>query len=148
MTAPAAKGRRYREISSSRASRVGTSAYGQRVADPRTVAGRAGEDAALAAYTHRGYQLIARNWRCRIGELDLVLVRGDTLVFCEVKTRRGARFGGGYEAVTGRKRAKVRSVAEAFLQSGGAHPRSIRFDVASVSLSPAGTEVELFEDAF
>lgn len=118
------------------------------MADARTVAGRAGEDAALAAYTRRGYRLIARNWRCRIGELDLVLTRGDILVFCEVKTRRGARFGGGYEAVTGRKRAKVRSVAEAFLQSSGARPRAIRFDVASVALGPAGAEVELFEDAF
>ena len=112
------------------------------------VAGRAGEDAALAAYTRRGYRLIARNWRCRIGELDLVLVHGDTLVFCEVKTRRGVSFGGGYEAVTGRKRAKVRAVAEAFLQASGARPRSIRFDVASVALGPAGAEVELFEDAF
>jgi putative endonuclease len=118
------------------------------VADARTVTGRDGEDAALAAYTGRGYRLITRNWRCRIGELDLVLVRGDTLVFCEVKTRRGVRFGGGYEAVTGRKRAKVRTVAEAFLQASGARPRSIRFDVASVALGPAGAEVELFEDAF
>jgi putative endonuclease len=118
------------------------------VVDARAVTGRAGEDAALGAYTRRGYRLIARNWRCRIGELDLVVVRGDTLVFCEVKTRRGARFGGGYEAVTGRKRAKVRSVAEAFLQSNGARPRAIRFDVASVALGPAGAEVELFEDAF
>ena len=118
------------------------------MADARGVAGRAGEDAALAAYTRRGYRLIARNWRCRIGELDLVLARADTLVFCEVKTRRDARFGAGFEAVTGRKRAKVRALAEAFLQSSEARPRAIRFDVASVALRPAGTEVELFEDAF
>ena len=118
------------------------------MADARTVAGRAGEDAALAAYERRGYRLIARNWRCRIGELDLILTRGDTLVFCEVKTRRGAQFGGGYEAVTGRKRAKVRAVAEAFLQATHARPRAIRFDVASVALGSAGAEVELFEDAF
>ena len=118
------------------------------MADARMLAGGAGEDAALAAYTRRGYRLIARNWRCRIGELDLVLARGDILVFCEVKTRRGSAFGGGYEAVTGRKRAKVRSVAEAFLQESGARPRAIRFDVASVALRPAGAEVELFEDAF
>ena len=118
------------------------------MADAKAVAGRAGEDAALAAYTRRGYRLIARNWRCRIGELDLVLVRGDILVFCEVKTRRGAGLGGGYEAVTGRKRAKVRAVAEAFLQANHAGPRAIRFDVASVALRPAEAEVELFEDAF
>lgn len=111
-------------------------------------AGRSGEDAALDTYLHRGYRLVSRNWRCRIGELDLVLMRGDTLVFCEVKTRRGPAFGGGYEAVTGRKRAKVRAVAEAFLQASGARPGGIRFDVASVALGPRGAQVELFEDAF
>ena len=122
--------------------------------DPRSAAGRLGEDAALAVYRDRGYRLLARNWRCRIGELDLVVTRGDALVFCEVKSRRGSGFGGGYEAVTARKRAKVRSVAEAFLLASGARPRSVRFDVASVRLSPgpgrrtAGSTVELFEDAF
>jgi putative endonuclease len=110
--------------------------------------GADGEDAALAVYVRRGYRVVARNWRCRLGELDLVLARDDTLVVCEVKTRRGSAFGGGFEAVTGRKRAKVRSVAEAFLQSSRARPRAVRFDVASVSLGPRGAEVELFEDAF
>ncbi|MGZ5302423.1 MAG: hypothetical protein ACXWEJ_11465 [Actinomycetota bacterium] len=50
--------------------------------------------------------------------------------------------------MTGRKRAKVRAVAEAFLQASGTRSRAIRFDVASVALGPAGAEVELFEDAF
>lgn len=116
--------------------------------DALGTAGRAGEDAAERVYRGRGYQVIARNWRCRIGELDLVVWRDDTLVFCEVKTRRGTTFGAGYEAVTGRKRAKVRAVAEAFLQQTRARPGAIRFDVASVALRPAGPEVELFEDAF
>jgi putative endonuclease len=121
--------------------------------------GRAGEDAALALYLRRGYRPVARNWRCRIGELDLIVARGETLVFCEVKARSGARFGGGYEAVTRKKRAKVRAVAEAFLLATGLSPSSIRFDVASVhvrgeprsSRRPApsgGSTVELFEDAF
>jgi putative endonuclease len=116
--------------------------------DPRRERGGAGEDAALGVYLHRGYQLVARNWRCRLGELDLVLVRGDTLVFCEVKTRRGSSFGGGYEAVTWRKRAKLRSLAEAFLLESTARPGATRFDVASVALGPRGSHVELFEDAF
>lgn len=122
--------------------------------DPRTTTGRLGEDAALSAYQLRGYRLIARNWRCRLGELDLVLLRGETLVFCEVKTRRGARFGAGYEAVTARKRAKVRAVAEAFLLSRRLKPDAIRFDVASVLVreEPRGrgesSDVEVFEDAF
>lgn len=117
-------------------------------ADPRTERGAAGEDAALAVYLRRGYGLMARNWRCRLGELDLVLLRENTLVFCEVKTRRGSAFGSGYEAVTWRKREKIRSLAEAFLQERRARPGAIRFDVASVALGPRGPEVELFEDAF
>jgi putative endonuclease len=116
--------------------------------DPRGERGGAGEDAALHAYVGRGYRLVARNWRCRLGELDLILVRGETLVFCEVKSRSGSTFGGGFEAVTWRKRAKVRTLAEAFLQGSGARPGAIRFDVASVYLGPDGAEIELFEDAF
>lgn len=110
--------------------------------------GREGEDAALAAYRQMGFDLVVRNWRCRIGEIDLIVTRGGTLVFCEVKTRRGSAFGAGYEAVTGRKRAKVRATAEAFVLGMRWVPRWIRFDVASVTLGPRGPEVELFEDAF
>lgn len=110
--------------------------------------GRIGEDAALDAYRRRGYDVVARNWRCRLGELDLVLSRGETLVICEVKTRRGSAFGSGYEAVNARKRAKVRAVAEAFLERDRAHAHAIRFDVASVELRPGRIDVELFEDAF
>ncbi|MEP7059828.1 MAG: YraN family protein [Actinomycetota bacterium] len=117
---------------------------------PRARTGSIGEDAALRTYTDAGYRLIARNWRCRIGELDLVLVRGPTLVFCEVKSRRGAAFGGGWEAVTARKQAKVRAVAQAFLLANHVQPDEIRFDVASVLIGrgPGAVTVELFPDAF
>ncbi len=118
--------------------------------DVRQTLGSAGEDAAWRLYERRGYRLVARNWRCRIGELDLVVTRGDILVFCEVKSRRGSGFGGGWEAVTARKRMKVRSLAEVFVQATGARPIAIRFDVASVMVraGPGSAQVELFEDAF
>jgi putative endonuclease len=117
--------------------------------NPRVTTGAAGEDAALAAYERRGYHPVARNWRCRAGELDLVLTRGDTLVFCEVKTRRGSAFGGGYEAVTWTKRRKLRQLAELFLEASGPGPARVRFDVASVLLGPrGGVDVEVFQDAF
>ena len=67
--------------------------------DRRADTGRRGELAAETRYVARGYRVVARNWRCRLGELDLVLARGSALVICEVKTRRGSRYGGGYEAV-------------------------------------------------
>ncbi len=119
------------------------------VVDERTAVGRRGEQVAETRYVSRGYRVVARNWRCRIGELDLVLARGQTLVFCEVKTRRGSRFGGGFEAVDARKRHKVRSLAEVFLLQTRAFPSAVRFDVASVWLKHDGSAaVEIFEDAF
>lgn len=117
--------------------------------DRRPALGRAGEDAALRVYEGRGYALVARNWRCSLGELDLVLCRRGTLVVCEVKTRSGAAFGGGYEAVTRSKRRKLRRLAEAFLQQAGSGVRQVRFDVASVWLGRGDpADVEIFEDAF
>lgn len=117
--------------------------------DDRIARGRVGEDAALRLYERRGYAMVARNWRCSLGELDLVLLRRGTLVVCEVKTRGGAAFGGGYEAVTWSKRRKLRRLAEAFLEQTHADAPTVRFDVASVWLGRSGrADVEIFEDAF
>jgi putative endonuclease len=117
--------------------------------DARRATGRRGEDAAELLYARRGYRVLAKNWRCGIGELDLVLATADTVVVCEVKTRSGARFGAGYESVDPRKRQKLRAVAEAFLLQRPAHARAVRFDVASVFVRPNGSaSVEIFEDAF
>jgi putative endonuclease len=116
--------------------------------DDRAARGGRGEDAALRVYERRGFRPLARNWRCPMGELDLVLERGDLLVFCEVKSRSGAAFGGGYEAVTWSKRRKLRQLAEAFLSSFDPTHDRIRFDVASVWLGPGGADVEIYEDAF
>ena len=113
--------------------------------------GRAGEDATAAVYERRGYRVLERNWRCPIGELDLIVGREDDedlLVVCEVKTRTGSSFGGGYESVTWSKRRKLRRLAEVFVLERGLHDARIRFDVASVWLGTRGADVELFEDAF
>jgi len=110
--------------------------------------GSVGEDAALELYRRRGYRLVAKNWRCRLGEVDLIVARDRTLVFCEVKTRRGSRFGGPFDAVTETKRRKLRSLAELFMLEHRAPAHDVRFDVASVSVGPGGPSVHLFEDAF
>lgn len=125
---------------------VGARAYDRRV-DERADRGRAGEEAALALYRRRGFRVLARNWRCALGELDLVLERDGLVVVCEVKARTGAGFGAGHESVVWAKRARIRRLAEAFLATGDRLPE-VRFDVASVWLGPRGPEVELFEDAF
>ena len=111
--------------------------------------GRLGEDAALSRYRGLGFRLVARNWRSPLGEVDLIVARGGLLVFCEVKTRLGGGFGGGYEAVTWKKQRKLRQLAELFLVTGGVDPARVRFDVASVHVGKSGRpSVELFEDAF
>jgi putative endonuclease len=111
--------------------------------------GASGEDEALAEYRKRGYRLLARNWRCSLGELDLVLIREDLVVFCEVKTRRGASLGGPYDAVTWKKQRKLRQLAEAFLRVTRLDPSAVRFDVASVMATERGAPpVHLFESAF
>ena len=83
--------------------------------DRRSERGRTGEDAALRVYEGRGFALVARNWRCPLGELDLVVVRRDLLVFCEVKSKSGDRLGDPLEMVTTEKQRRLRRAAEAWL---------------------------------
>jgi putative endonuclease len=93
--------------------------------------------------------LIARNWRCPLGEIDLVVRRGRLLVFCEVKARTSLGHGAGYEAVGWSKRRRLRRLAEAFLDRAGERPAAVRFDVASVLAEPGRpADVEIFQDAF
>lgn len=107
--------------------------------------GSAGEDLAAAWYVARGYEVVARNWRSRNGELDLVLRKGRLCVVCEVKTRTTNAFGEPYEAVNPAKQRRIRRLAAEWLASGAAGgPVDVRFDVASVT----GGRVEVLEAAF
>jgi putative endonuclease len=110
---------------------------------------RDGERAAWEIYRRRGYRLVARNWSCPLGEIDLIVARGDLLVFCEVKARTSSRLGGPYEAVTPAKQRKLRHLAAAFVASERPKAADFRFDVASVAAGGRGSPpVYLFEDAF
>ncbi len=104
--------------------------------------GDRGEEHAAAYLSARGVRLVARNWRCAQGELDLVGLDHGDLVFYEVKTRRSARFGAPAEAVTRAKAARLRRLAGLWL---GEHPQyrrhDLRIDVISVVLHRAGTPV-------
>ena len=107
--------------------------------------GAQGEQRAVSWYAARGYVVVARNWRCPDGELDLIVASPTELVFCEVKTRSSDRFGLPAEAVTAAKQRRLRRLAARFLaEAGGAGGRSLRFDVASV----VGARVEVIEAAF
>jgi putative endonuclease len=80
----------------------------------------------------RGFAVVERNYRCRVGEIDLVARDGDTLVFVEVKERGDASHGTAVEAVTGPKRRRVIRAAELWAATHGASESSIRFDVVAI----------------
>ena len=106
--------------------------------------GRSGEDAVAAWYEDQGYQVVARNWRCREGELDLIVRRGRTFVFCEVKSRSSTAFGAPKEAVTREKQTRIRHLAAGWLGDSPVSAVGSRFDVASV----LSGRVEVLEGAF
>lgn len=111
----------------------------------RAALGRAGEDRAAAWYEAAGFEVLERNWRSRLGEIDLVCRKGRLLVFCEVKARSSDRFGAAVEAVDDRKRRRLRRLGALYLATCGDPRLDVRFDVAAAG--PAGRLVVL-EDAF
>ena len=94
--------------------------------------GRFGEAAAARWYRRAGYRILARNWRCRQGELDLVVLREGEVTFVEVKARTSDRFGRGAEAVDHRKRQRIRATAARWLEQAEWFAAEIRFDVVEV----------------
>jgi putative endonuclease len=112
---------------------------------PHLALGVGGEDLAVHWYRDHGYAVVDRNWRTTFGEIDLVAVRGRTLVICEVKTRRSSSHGSPAYAVGWDKQRRLRRLATAWLAAQGRHPHyDVRFDVAAV----VGTDVTVYEDAF
>jgi putative endonuclease len=128
----------------------------------RRAFGRNAEDAVAQWYRRGGYRVLASNWRCPEGELDLVLESpgGQMFVFCEVKARTGSTFGTPYDAVTAVKQQRIRHLASRWLSQARSETRrgaggatnathELRFDVAAVVPSAAGTLlVEVMEGAF
>jgi putative endonuclease len=82
--------------------------------------------------------VLARNWRCRFGEIDLVARDGSTLVICEVKTRTSDAHGTPIEAVAGRKAARLRRLAAHWLEVHDVEPAAVRIDVVSVVVPSRG----------
>jgi putative endonuclease len=111
--------------------------------------GAYGERVAAAHLVEQGMVVLDRNWRCRSGEIDLILRDGSELVFCEVKTRRGDRFGTPAEAVDAAKVRRLRRLAAQWLLQAGLRVPTVRFDVVSVLPQPAGAaHVEHLRGAF
>ena len=120
----------------------------------RVARGKWAEDLVARWYEQHGYVIVARNWRCKRGELDVVACKDSVLVVCEVKARASNAFGTPAEAVTPAKQLKVRRATADFRQSlrASSDPvaslvniaRAVRFDVACV----LGTQLEMLEDIF
>lgn len=108
------------------------STAGRGAGDPRAALGLAGEAQAADWYRARGWELLAERWRGEAGEIDLILRRRSTVVFCEVKSRSGTRFGEPVEAVTSWKQARLRRAAAEWLATARPGATELRFDVASV----------------
>jgi putative endonuclease len=108
--------------------------------------GRRGERVAERYLRRAGYVVLARNWRCPDGELDLVLTDGKRIVVCEVKTRSSDRFGSPAEAVDAEKASRIQRLARRWLDEADLGAREVRFDVIGVRWSAGGRpRVEHFE---
>jgi len=110
--------------------------------------GKKGEELALRFLKKRGYQIIERNYACKMGEMDIIAKEKDTLAFVEVKTRTSTTFGPPQLAVNPTKQKQLSKVALYFLKEKGIEEMKARFDVVAILLGPKGAEIELIKDAF
>lgn len=119
------------------------------VGKSRRALGAAGEAAAAGYLERRGFRVIETNVRCRFGELDLVALEGSAVVFVEVKSNRGGRYGAPEEMLTLAKQRRLTRLALWYLQRRGWLGRAARFDVVAVDWDPRGAAlVRHFPNAF
>ena len=110
--------------------------------------GKFGEELALRKIKRLGYKKIVRNFRCPLGEVDIIARDGDTLVFMEIKTRKGRSIGYAKEAVNARKKRQISKVALAYMKSIDCSDLRARFDVVAISLGRGKPEIEVIKNAF
>ena len=117
--------------------------------DPRHELGQKGERLAEQRLRASGLKTVARHFNTPVGELDLIMRDGDTLVFVEVKTRRDRKYADPEDAVTREKQRRMTRTARWYIEHSGWGDRPCRFDVVTVILPPDGTpQLEHFPDAF
>ena len=110
--------------------------------------GQFGEELALRKIRKLGYKKIIRNYRCSLGEVDVIAKDGDTLVFIEIKTRKGRSIGYAKEAVNARKKRQLSKVALAYMKTNNCCESKARFDVVAVSLERDKPQIEVIKNAF
>ena len=114
----------------------------------RVVLGKTGEDLACRELERRGYAIVARRYRRRGGELDIIARDGATLVFVEVKAREGHDFGEAAEAVTPFKRRRIAQLAVDYMMRHHISGCPCRFDVVSIHFDSGEAVLEVFQGAF
>lgn len=110
--------------------------------------GEMGERLALKKIKRLGYKFIAKNYRCPLGEIDLIARDGDCLVFIEIKTRRGRSIGYAKEAINRRKMRQISKVALAYMKANNCCDVKARFDVIAINIKGDREEIEIIPDAF
>ena len=112
--------------------------------------GITGEKEALTLLENKGYEIVEKNFRCFLGEIDLIMKHGEELVFIEVRSRTDTSFGEPYETVNMKKQNKLYKLAEYYLSLKELHDRACRFDVISLILTHEGSvrKIEHIENAF
>ncbi|HNU84690.1 MAG: YraN family protein [Pseudomonadota bacterium] len=110
--------------------------------------GARGEERAAEFLRDRGYRILERNYRCPLGEIDLIARDGGTVVFVEVKTRSTERFGSPQASIGARKQRRMTAVALYYLKGKNWLTAPARFDVAAVSLVEGKETVTLYRNAF
>lgn len=114
----------------------------------RIALGKTGEDLACRELERRGYAIVARRYRQRGGELDIVARDGRTLVFVEVKAREGRSFGQAVEAVTALKRRRIVQLAMDYMMRQRLVDCPCRFDVVSIDFETGSPVIEIYQGAF
>ncbi len=115
---------------------------------PKQQLGDLGETLAAEHLRRKGYKIIERNYRTRLGEIDIVAKHKGVLVFIEVKTRRSLRYGHPKGAVTAAKKRQISMVALAYLKKHHAMPCRARFDVVAVQTPEDNPKIEVIANAF
>jgi putative endonuclease len=110
--------------------------------------GRTSEIYAAEHLTRQGYRILERNYRTRMGEIDIIARHGDTLVFVEVKARKSHEFGPSKYAVTSRKQQRLARTAQYYLKSTRQLNRKARFDVVAIDFEDGPPHIELIQNAF
>lgn len=115
---------------------------------PHLTTGTAGEDAATAHLTARGYEVLVRNWRAKQLELDIVCKQGDCIIFAEVKTRSSSGMGSAITALTVPKMKKLCKAAQLYISQNNLWDTPCRFDLLAVTKTDTEYQVEHIQDAF